>query len=102
MLRFLAVEWASIVEQLGGEDAALTALGVQRSDFFDVFGNDLGSSSALDAFALRLVEDTSNGAPAAAIRLVERLRSGTGILRELCIRSLHYNGRTIRGRDAHF
>ena len=94
MLRFVATEWASIVDGFGGEDAALAALGVERNNFFDVFGNDVSASIAISAFALRLVEDSPSGAPAAAIRLVERACPGSGFLRELCLRSLNYNGRT--------
>jgi hypothetical protein len=94
MLRFVASEWASIGEGLGGDDAALTALGVERSQFFDVFGNDLNSSKAMTTFALGLVEASTRGAPAAAIRLVERARPNSGFLRELCLSSLHYNGQS--------
>jgi len=94
MLRFVATEWASIVEGLGGEDAALSTLGVERKDFFEVFGNDVNSSGAISAFALGLIENSPSGAPASAIRLAERARPGSGFLRELCLRSLNYNGRT--------
>jgi hypothetical protein len=94
MLRFVSAEWASIVDGFGGEDAALAALGVERRDFFNVFGNDVSSSNAISAFSLRLIEDSPYGVPAAAIRLVESARPGTGFLRELCLRSLNYNGRT--------
>ena len=34
------------MESLGGEDAALAALGVSRDDFFDTFGNDLSASES--------------------------------------------------------
>jgi len=94
MLRFVASEWASISEGVGGDDATLTALGVERASFFDVFGNDVNSSKAISAFALSLVEESTEGAPAAAIRLVERLRPNSGFLRELCLGSLNYKGRT--------
>lgn len=88
MLRFVASEWGSIAEGLGGEEAALAALGVERKSFFDVFGNDVNSSKAMRAFAFSLVEGSTNGAPAAAIRLAERVRPSSGFLRELCLRSL--------------
>ena len=94
MLRFVAAEWDSIVEELGGEDAALNKLGVPREDFFEVFGNDLNASPAMSSLALRLIENSPNGAPAAAIRFAERYRPRSGFLRELCLRSLNYNGRT--------
>jgi hypothetical protein len=95
MLRLVATEWGAIVESLGGESAALAALGVERKDFFDVFSNDLEASKAIRMFALGLIDGTTNdGAPAAAIRLVERARPGSGFLRELCVRSLRFNGRS--------
>ena len=78
MLRFVATEWTSIVEGLGSEDAALSMLGVERKDFFEVFGNDLNSSGAISAFALGLIENSPGGAPASAIRLAERARPGSG------------------------
>jgi len=93
ILRFVATEWASIVEEIGGEDAALAALGVDRSDFFNVFSNDLDLSAAIAAFALGLIENSPDGAPSSAIRLAESTRSGSGFLRELCLRSLNYKGR---------
>jgi hypothetical protein len=94
MLRFDATEWAGIVESLGGEDAALAALGVSRDDFFDTFGNDLSASDAIGVLALRLIENAPDHVPAAAIRFAERARPGSGFLRDLCLRSLNYNGRT--------
>jgi hypothetical protein len=95
MLRFVASEWASIVEGLGGEEAALAALGVERQNFFDVFGNDVSTSKAITTFALSLIEGSPrNGAPAPAIRLAERVRPRSGFLRDLCLGSLKYNGRT--------
>jgi hypothetical protein len=94
MLRFVASEWGSIVQGLGGEDAALERLGVARTDFFEVFSNDLNASPAISSLALRLIENLSKGAPAAAIRFAERCRPRSGFLRELCLRSLNYNGRT--------
>jgi len=94
MLRFVATEWAGIVESLGGEDAALAALGVSRDDFFDTFGNDLSASEVIGALALRLIENAPDHVPAAAIRFAERVRPGSGFLRDLCLRSLNYNGRT--------
>ena len=94
MLRFTAAEWGQIVEELGGEDAALDRFGVPRNDFFELFGNDLSASPAMSSLALRLIENSPNGAPAAAIRLAERYRPRSGFLRELCLRSLNYNGRT--------
>jgi NACHT domain len=94
LLRFVALEWASIAEGLGGDDQALAVLGLERGSFFDVFGNDVSSSNAMTTFALSLVEDSTKGAPAAAIRLVERVRPHSGFLRELCLSSLHYTGRT--------
>jgi hypothetical protein len=94
MLRFIASEWASIAEGLGGDDAALTALGVQRDNFFEVFGNDVSASRAMTKFALSLVETSTKGAPAAAIRLVERVRPSSGFLRELCLGGLRYTGHT--------
>ena len=94
MLRFVAAEWAGIVESLGGEDPALAALGVSRDDFFDTFGNDLSASEAIGAFALRLIENAPDRVPAAAIRFAERARPGSGFLRDLCLRGLNYNGRT--------
>jgi hypothetical protein len=92
MLRFVAMEWASIADGVGGEDAALAVLGVDRNDFFDVFGNDVSLSDAISAFALGLIENSPNGAPAPAIRLAEHARPGSGFLRELCLRSLNYKG----------
>jgi hypothetical protein len=94
ILRFVASEWATISEGLGGDDAALAALGVERTGFFDVFGNDVNSSKAIGALALSLVEGPTRGAPAAAIRLVERVRPKSGFLRELCLGSLNYKGHT--------
>ena len=94
MLKFVATEWAGIVESLGGEDAALEALGVSRDDFFDTFGNDLSASEVIGALALRLIENAPDHVPAAAIRFAERARPGSGFLRALCLRSLNYNGRT--------
>jgi hypothetical protein len=91
-LRFVASEWESIAEGLGGDDAVLAALGLKRHDFFDVFGNDVNSSKAIRTFSLSLLEGSTGGAPAAAIRLVERIRPSSGFLRELCLRSLKYNG----------
>jgi hypothetical protein len=92
MLRLVALEWASIVEGLGGDDAALAALGVERDNFFEVFGNDVGSSKAMTAFALSLVEASTKGVPAPAIRFVERIRPSSGLLRELCLSGLRYTG----------
>jgi hypothetical protein len=94
MLRFLATEWGSIIEELGGEDAALNRLGVSPKHFFEVFGNDLSASPAISSLALRLIENSPNGAPAAAIRFAERYRPRSGFLRELCLRSLNYKGGT--------
>ncbi len=94
MLRFVAAEWNSIVEELGGEDIALDRLGVSRDDFFEALGNDLSASTAISSFALRLIDNLPNGAPATAIRLAERHRPRSGFLRELCLRSLNYNGHT--------
>ncbi len=94
MLRLVASEWASIVEGLGGNDKALTALGVQRENFFEVFGNDIESSKAMTTFALGLVEASTKGVPAPAIRFVERVRPSSGLLREVCLRGLHYSGNT--------
>jgi hypothetical protein len=94
MLRFVATEWNAIVEELGGEDAALDRFGVSRNDFFEALGNDLSASPAISNYALRLIDNSPNGAPAAAIRLVEHHRPRSGFLRELCLRSLNYKGRT--------
>ena len=94
MLKFVATEWAGIVESLGGEDAALAALGVSRDDFFDTFGNDLSASESIGALALRLVENSPDHVPATAIRFTERTRPGSGFLRDVCLRGLNYNGRT--------
>jgi hypothetical protein len=71
MLRFVAAEWGSIVEGLGGEDAAFDRLGVPRDDFFEVFGNNLNTSPAMSTLALRLIESSPTGAPTAAIRFAE-------------------------------
>jgi hypothetical protein len=94
MPRLVASEWASIVEDLGGDDAALAALGVERDNFFEVFGNDVGSSKAMTAFALGLVEASTKGVPAPAIRFVERIRPTSGLLCELCLSGLRYAGHT--------
>jgi hypothetical protein len=94
MLRFVAMEWQAIAEALGGEDAALVSLGIERNNFFEVFGNDLNASTAISTLALRLIDNSPNGAPAAAIRFAERSRPRSGFLRELCLRSLSYNGHT--------
>lgn len=94
MLRLVASEWASIVEDLGGDDAALSALGVERDNFFEVFGNDVDSSKAMTAFALSLVEASTKGVPAPAIRFVERIRPSSGLLHELCLSGLRYAGNT--------
>jgi hypothetical protein len=94
MLRFVTSEWHSIAEGVGDDDTALGRLGILRNDFFEVFANDLNASAAMSRFALRLIENPSNGAPAAAISLAERHRPRSGFLRELCLRSLNYNGGT--------
>lgn len=94
LLRLVASEWASIVEGLGGNDEALGALGVQRENFFDVFGNDVALSKAMTTFALSLVESSTKGVPAPAIRFVERVRPNSGLLREVCLSGLHYSGNT--------
>jgi hypothetical protein len=95
MLRFVASEWFSIVEGFGGEAAALAAIGVNRDDFCEVFGNDFDASTDVKAFALRLIDEgASKGASEAAIRFVERARPRSGFLRELCLRSLRYDNRT--------
>jgi hypothetical protein len=94
MVRLVASEWASIVEALGGDDAALGVLGVERENFFEVFGNDVDLSKAMTAFALSLVESSTKGAPAPAIRFVERIRPNSGLLRELCLSGLRYTGHT--------
>jgi len=93
MLRFVATEWAGIVASLG-EDAALAALNVSRDDFFDAFGNDLSTSEAIGALALRLIESVPSHVSSAAIRFAERARPGSGFLRDLCLQGLNYNGRT--------
>jgi hypothetical protein len=92
MLRFVATEWDAFVEALGGDDAALAALGVERKDFFEVFGNDLNASEAITGFALEMLDSSSKGATAAAIRFAERCRPRSGFLRELCLRSLNFEG----------
>jgi hypothetical protein len=94
MLRFVAAEWRAIVEAFGGEDAALASLGVERNNFFEVFGNDLNASVAISTFALSLIDNSPTGAPASAIRFAERSRPRSGFLRELCLRSLSYKGHT--------
>jgi hypothetical protein len=94
MLRLVAAEWPSIVDGLGGDDAALSALGVEREHFFEVFGNDVDASKAMAAFALSLVEASTKGVPAPAIRFVERIRPNSGLLRELCLTGLRYSGQT--------
>ncbi|WP_426413463.1 NACHT domain-containing protein [Bradyrhizobium ganzhouense] len=94
MLRLVAAEWAAVVEGLGGEDEALNVLGVQRGNFFEVFGNDIDSSKGMTKFALSLVEASSNGLPAPAIRFVERNRPNSGLLRDICLRGLSYSGQT--------
>jgi hypothetical protein len=88
MLRLVATEWATVVEGLGGDDAALEVLGVERRSFFEVFGNDINSSKAMTDFAQRLIEESTNGVPAAAIRFVEQNRPNSGLLREICLRGL--------------
>jgi hypothetical protein len=94
MLRLLATEWANVAEGLGGDDAALDALGVRRQSFFEVFGNDIDLSKAMTDFAQRLVDASTNGVPAPAIRFVERNRPNSGQLREICLSGLRYNGQT--------
>ena len=94
MLRLVASEWASVVEGLGGDDAALGVLGVERENFFEVFANDVDLSKAMTAFALSLVESSTKGVPAPAIRFVERIRPNSGLLRELCLSGLRYTGHT--------
>ena len=92
--RFLASEWDLLVEGFGGDDAALDGLGVSRDDFFKVFSNDLSASPAIGRFALRMIEGSPERATSAAIRFTERNRPRSGLLRELCLRGLKYNGRT--------
>ena len=94
ILHLTATEWASIVHYFDGNEAALAALGVDRRYFFDVFGNYLDASNEIKAFALHLIDqDREQGAPAAAIRLIDRVHPRSGYLRELCLKSLNYNGR---------
>ncbi|MGY4234994.1 hypothetical protein ACVIIW_003941 [Bradyrhizobium sp. USDA 4449] len=92
MLRLVATEWASIREALGGNEAALNALGVERKQFFEVFANDIDSSKAMTEYALSVIEESANAVPASAIRLVERVRPNSGLLRDICLRGLSYNG----------
>jgi hypothetical protein len=58
-----------------------------------VFGNYLDASTAIRALALRFINDGARvGAPAPAIKLMERAHPGSGLLRELCLVSLTYDG----------
>ena len=92
MLRFVAAEWETFVEALGDNETALAALGVERKDFFDVFSTDLNASGAMTDFALQMLDSSSTGTSAAAIRFVERCRPRSGFLRELCLRGLTFKG----------
>ena len=95
MLRFVGSQWASVADGFGGEAAALAALGVKREEFFEVFGNDLDASEEVRAFALKLIDEEGpgKGASEPAIRLIERVRPGSGFLYELCLKSFKYRGR---------
>ena len=76
-LRFSAAEWETLAEALGGDEAVLVALGIERKNFLEVFGNDLNASGAMPA--LRSVLDSASaGATAAAIRFAEHCRPRSG------------------------
>ena len=95
MLRFTAMDWATFTDGFGGDEATLAALGLNRRDFFDVFGNYMDASTAIKSFSLRIInDDAMNGVPATAIKLVERAYPGTGYLRDICLKSLTYRGRS--------
>ena len=91
-LRFSAAEWETLAEALGGDEAVLVALGIERKNFLEVFGNDLNASGAIAGFALQVLDSASAGATAAAIRFAEHCRPRSGFLRELCLQSLKYQG----------
>jgi len=88
VVRLVATEWPVLAAHFGGDDPTLAALMIDPRDFFDIFPYYIEGAPEFRALALRIVEETfQNGAPAGALRLIERARPGTGYLRSLCIKS---------------
>jgi hypothetical protein len=95
VLRLVATEWPVLAAHFGGDDQALAAFKINPPDLFDIFPGYVESAPEFKALMLRIVEERfQNGAPAGALRFIERARPGTGYLRELCIKSLGYDGPT--------
>ena len=89
VLRLVATEWAVLAAHFGGDDQTLAAFKIDAADLFRIFPSYVEGAPEFKALALRIVEERfQNGAPAAALRFVERVRPATGYLRELCIKSL--------------
>jgi hypothetical protein len=92
VLRLVATEWRALAGYYGGDNEALTALGVGHDDFLDKFGEYLESSPEIRALALRMIDYPFKGCmPAAAVKLAERARPASGYLREICFKSLAHD-----------
>jgi hypothetical protein len=101
VLRLVATEWPVLAAHFGGDDQALAAFKINPPDLFDIFPNYLEGAPEFKALALRIVEEEfQNGAPAGALRFIERARPGTGYLgylRELCMKSFGFDRPTNWG-----
>jgi hypothetical protein len=98
VLRLVATEWPVLAAHFGGDDQALAALKINPPELFGIFPSYVEGAPEFKALALRIVEEKfQNGAPAGALRFIERARPGTGYLRELCIKSFGYDGPTNWG-----
>jgi hypothetical protein len=98
VLRLVATEWRVLAAYFGGDDQALAAFKINPRDLFDILPSYVEGAPEFKALALRTVEERfQNGAPAGALRFVERVRPATGYLRELCIKSLGHSGLTNWG-----
>lgn len=98
VLRLVATEWPALAAHFGSDDEALAAFKINPRDIFDIFTSYVEGAPEFRTLALRIVEESfQSGAPAAALRFVERVRPATGYLRELCIKSLGYGGLTNWG-----